>query len=109
MRTSLVRMLVWYTSRFGELAASRSVVSGMLASSVSVSVVPAAAPVKPRPPRLAPPAPSRCVTGAADGSGHSAYGVGLDALQARKTVAPLVTVATAPATVTCVASGMLVM
>jgi hypothetical protein len=85
----------------------------MPASSVSVSVVPAPAPVKPSPPRLAPPVPSFWVTGAEAGSGHSAYGVGLAVLQARKTTALLTifdpaAVAWAAATVTWVASAMLV-
>src|SRR4051794_22772532 len=94
----------------------------MLASSVSVSVVPAAAPVKPRPPRLDPPVASFCVTGAEAGSGHSVYGVGLlnggetptglwqsmNSMVPSPTVWPAV-VATALASVMCVASGMFVM
>src|SRR5690242_10880935 len=83
----------------------------MVASSVRVSTVPAAAPLRPRPPRAAPPGASFWTTGAIVGSGHSVYGVGLVVLQARLTVVPPATfevAAIAVAIVTCVASGMLV-
>src|SRR5215213_10182668 len=82
-------------------------------SSVSVSTPLPLGTLKPSAPRDAPPPPSFWTTGADVGSGHSAYGVGLVVLHARLTIAPLATfepaaVATAAATVMCVASGMLV-
>src|SRR5690349_16582102 len=93
------------------------VVSAIAESSVSVSFAVPEAPNE-RPPRELPPAVSVSVTGALAGSGHSVYGVGLLyddwpvwAWQKIVTVVPPATfwpavVATALASVMCVASGM---
>src|SRR4051794_23185358 len=105
-------------SRTDEVAAFRAVADVTLASSVSVSGEPPPAPMV-RFPRVAPPGNRCSVTGAAAGSGHSLYGVGLTRLvfcallQARNTTAPPATfwpaaTATGPVSVTCVASGIAV-